>query len=376
MSRSREDPAETGKDGVTGMDTPMYTETDDSGREQDRDREDGRRRDHDGRHDRGRRRHRHEDPDGHPGSKRDALGVGPGFGGLIRSLFSRMPWGEMRSEEQTLVIPAPAGRAISVHNANGKTRVIGEDREDVQIRIKKSVRADCPDVAAQLLNSIRLQNSASSDVLEIEVQIPRKCARRGVAHIELRVPRSTQVALSSTNGKICLEGLHRSIRARSSNGSVAILEVRGDIDVTTANAKVCCRRSHGHLRARSSNGKIEVQGHLGSVDASTSNGIIKASLHSLGPSGVSLTTSNGRIALELPEEPDADVDIRVENGLIRNELELEAFTGTRTNGSGRRAAESTDDDRSDSSTGNVRGRIGKGGIPIRLRTSNGTVSLR
>ncbi|MCP4903374.1 MAG: DUF4097 domain-containing protein [bacterium] len=281
---------------------------------------------------------------------------GPGFGGLLRSLFARIPWGEMQSEEETLIIDAPPGRAIRIRNANGKTRVVGEDREDIEIRITKSVRADCPDAAAKLLESIRLQNLATGDELEIEVQIPRKCSRHGIAHLELHVPRDTSVALSSTNGKICLEGLDRAIRARSSNGSVSICEVNGDIDVTTANAKVACRCTHGHLRARSSNGKIEVGGHHGSVDASTSNGVIKASIDALGETGVTLTTSNGRIALELPDHPDADVDIHVENGLIRNDLEFEEEVG----------------DAND----RVQGRVGKGGPPIRLRTSNGTVSLR
>lgn len=291
------------------------------------------------------------------GTSPKAAQEGPGFGGLIRTLFSRIPWGEQRSEEEVLVVPAPSGQAISVRNANGKTCVRGEDRDDIEIRITKSVRADCEDAAAKLLESIKLQSSAATDVLEIEVQISRKCARHGLAHLELRVPRETRVALSSTNGKICLENLDRPIRARSSNGSVSILEVNGDIDVTTANAKVACKFSCGHLRARSSNGKIEVSGHEGSVDASTSNGVIKASLEALGAAGVSLTTSNGRIALDLPDRPDADVDIRVENGHIRHDLDLEAESGN-------------------DGTGRVRGRVGKGGTPIRLRTSNGTISIR
>ena len=282
--------------------------------------------------------------------------TGPGFGGLLRSLFSRMSWGEQVTHEESLTVPAPDSRSIKIYNANGKTRVLGQDRKDIEIRVHKSVRADCEDLAAKLLDSIRVQNSTTTEVLEIEVQIPRKCSRHAVAHIELLVPNDTQVALTSTNGKICLEGLERSIRARSSNGSVLIREVNGDIDVTTANAKVKCDHTHGHLRARSSNGKIEVGCHHGSLDASTSNGVIKASIDRLDAVGVSLTTSNGRIVLDLPEEPDVDVDIRVENGHIRNDLEL--FDQTR------------DPD------GRVRGRIGHGGTPIRLRTSNGTVSLR
>jgi hypothetical protein len=292
----------------------------------------------------------------HDGHKRREGVSGPGFGGLLRSLFSRMPWTESASRDETICVDAPRGRALSIYNANGKTRVVGEDRSDIEIRVHKSVRADCPDLAEKLLDLVHVQHSKSGDVLEIEVQIPRKCSRRAVAHIEVSVPRETKVALTSTNGKICLEGLERSIRARSSNGSVSINEVQGDIDVTTANAKVTCRCTQGQLHARSSNGKIEVGRHTGSIDASTSHGVIRASVDALGEKGVTLATSNGRIVLELPEEPDADVDIRVENGVIRNDRSLEGETGD--------------------ASGRIRGSLGKGGIPIRLRTSNGTVSLR
>ena len=279
-----------------------------------------------------------------------------GFSGLLRSLFSRMPWTESASRTEKLSVPAARSGALSVFNANGRTRVIGADREDVEIRVYKSVRADCPDLAEKLLDLISIQHSDSGEELEIEVQIPRKCSRRAVAHIEVSVPRETRLTVTSTNGKICLDGLACAIRARSSNGAIAIENVDGDIDVATANAKVDCRGSHGRLHARSSNGKIEIGRHRGSIDAATSNGVIRASVESLGADGISLSTSNGRIVLELCEESDADVDIRVENGLIRNDLELEDQTGEPSE--------------------HIRGRLGKGGIPIRLRTSNGTVSLR
>lgn len=289
------------------------------------------------------------------GNGHDRL-FGPGFGGILRSLFDRMPWSESATREESLIVPAPAGRSIRVHNANGKTRIVGEDRDDIELRIEKSVRADCSDVATKLLDSIRVQSSEGAEILEIEVQIPRRCSRHAVAHIELRVPRDTRVSTRSSNGKICLEGIDRDVRAYSSNGSISICEVNGNVDVMTANAKVACRCTHGHLRARSSNGKIELGGHRGSVEASTSNGVICCSLESVGEVGVSLTTSNGRIVLDLPETLDADIDMRVENGLIRNDLDLEQQTGDES--------------------GWIRGRLGKGGCPIKLRTSNGTISVR
>jgi DUF4097 and DUF4098 domain-containing protein YvlB len=162
--------------------------------------------------------------------------------------------------------------------------------------------------------------------------------------------------VSSSNGKICIENLCGAVRARSSNGSVDVARVVGNIDVSASNAKVCCSHTQGHLVARSSNGKIQLAEHRGSIDASTSNGLIVAELDELGREGVQLATSNGRIVLELPEEVDADVDIRVDNGVIRNDREMCKASSERA--------------------GRLRGRLGVGGTPIRVRTSNGSVSLR
>lgn len=79
-------------------------------------------------------------------------------------------------------------------------------------------------------------------------------------------------------------------------------------------------------------------------------------MEGLGEGGVTLATSNGRILLELPEEVDAEVDLRVDNGVIRNDRAL-CHTQRETHG-------------------RVLGRLGRGGAPIKLRTSNGSISLR
>jgi DUF4097 and DUF4098 domain-containing protein YvlB len=194
------------------------------------------------------------------------------------------------------------------------------------------------------------------DALEVEVEVPRRWNRRGHAHLELRVPRGTSLQVTTSNGKICVENLCGAVRAHSSNGSVDVASVVGNIDVRASNAKVCCSCTQGHLVARSSNGKIQLEEHRGSIDASTSNGLIVVGLEELGRGGVQLATSNGRIVLELPEKVDADVDIRVDNGVIRSDREMCKASSERS--------------------GRLRGRLGGGGAPIRVRTSNGSVSLR
>jgi hypothetical protein len=279
-----------------------------------------------------------------------------GFKGFVRSLLESIPWSEHAEGVEELTFESPAGGILRVHNANGRTSVVGEDRSDIAVRITKTARAESADAAEGMLEQIRLVGDENGDALELELEVPSRWNRRGCARIDVRLPREIQVELTAVNGRIEIRGLRSRIRARSSNGSATLSDIVGNIEISTSNAKVCCSGTSGKLVARSSNGKIEIEKHRGSIDASTSNGLIRASLEAVGKQGVSLATSNGRIALELPEHVDADVDVRIENGTIRNDRELE-HSNRDTNG-------------------RLRGRLGSGGAPIKLRTSNGSISLR
>jgi len=279
-----------------------------------------------------------------------------GLGGFLRSLLSGLPWSDRAEAEESFTLPPPGSGKIKIENANGKTAVIGEDRSDVTVRVVKTARAESEDAARKLLERIQVEVSDAGDHLGLEVDVPKRWNRHGSANLEVRVPRGMRVGVFSSNGSVSIEGLRGDVVSRSSNGSICVEDVHGDVDVQTSNGKVCCSCTCGRLTARSSNRKIEIGEHEGSVDAATSNGLIHASVESLGPEGLILSTSNGRIVVELPEKVDADVDLRVDNGVIRNHRELDGAAGERA--------------------GRLRGRLGRGGVPIKLRTSNGSISLR
>jgi len=284
-------------------------------------------------------------------SCRDGQG---GLGSFLRSLLSGIPWSERAENEETVTIPRPETGAIKIDNANGRTRVVGEDREDIEVHLSKVARAESEEQARALLEGIGLLTREEGDHQLIDFDVPRSWNRRGRVDVELRVPRDLKVSVVAANGRICLSGLRAAVRARSSNGAVRVENVTGDIDIATSNAKVSAACTCGRLVARSSNGKIELEDHRGSVDAHTSNGAIHCVLAELGKSGIVLATSNGRIVLELPEAVDGDVDIRVDNGVIRSARE---FAGSQR-------------------SGRLKGTLGRGGAPIKLRASNGTISLR
>jgi hypothetical protein len=279
-----------------------------------------------------------------------------GVAGFFRSLLSNVPWNERSEREENFEFESPRAGKVRVHNPNGRTAVYGEDRDDVTLRAVKVARAECTESAEKFLDQIEIRAEQVDGVLEVEVEIPQRWKRLGLANLELRLPRKLSVELVSSNGRLDVEGLHGKVRARSSNGSAILRDIVGDVRVATSNAKVLCSRTVGRLVARSSNGKIELDDHTGSVDASTSNGPIRVSLHEVGDDGVNLATSNGRIVLALPEVVDCEVDVRVDNGTIRNDRQLCKCT---REGNGR-----------------ILGRLGDGGALVKLRTSNGSISLR
>ncbi|MGH0035857.1 MAG: DUF4097 family beta strand repeat-containing protein [Myxococcota bacterium] len=285
----------------------------------------------------------------------DGFPEGRGLGGFLRSLLSGIPWSDRAEREESFELPSPASAKVKIFNGNGRTRIVGEERADVAVRALKIARAESDAAAQKLLDQIHVDTRLNGDILEIDVEIPRRWNRHGNVHLDVRLPRDHRVAVRSSNGKLCIEGMRCAVRARSSNGPIKLTDVVGDIEVHTSNAKVACGCTRGRLLARSSNGKIELDDHCGSVDASTSNGIIHARLEEVGALGVSLATSNGRIVLELPEKVDADLDMRVDNGIIRNDRELADQSGA---------------------NGRIRGTLGHGGSLIKLRTSNGSISVR
>jgi DUF4097 and DUF4098 domain-containing protein YvlB len=277
------------------------------------------------------------------------------LGGFLRGLVSGIPWSEAAEGEETLRLDVPKKNVVHIHNANGRTAIIGEDRDNIEVTATKQARAECPIAAEELIGTMGVSAEEIAGILEIDVEIPRKWNRHGRVALTIRIPNHVQIEVSSSNGKVNVCGMRADVLARSGNGSVSIQDVVGNLTLSAANAKVCCKHTCGWLEARSSNGNVELHDHTGGIDAMTSNGSIRASVAGVSGEGVNLATSNGRIVLDLPEQLDAEIDVRVDNGVIRN-------------------------DRSDEpgithSPGRVRGKLGMGGPLIKLRTSNGTVSI-
>jgi DUF4097 and DUF4098 domain-containing protein YvlB len=104
------------------------------------------------------------------------------------------------------------------------------------------------------------------------------------------------------------------------------------------------------------NGNIEVYEGGGSVHARTTNGNVHLELsHFLDEKGTAAETTNGSVLLALPQTTQANLEARSLNGNFYSELPFSQEATLRPR--------------------EMRGKLGKGGAPIRLNTINGGIQI-
>ena len=211
--------------------------------------------------------------------------------------------------------------ALSVETSNGSVRVTGERRNDISVRAMVFAHARTRERARELAREITVSQSNT-----IRAEGPRSNWSREGWYVSFRVtaPQATDLDLES------------------SNGSLSVTDVRG------------------RMNLRTSNGSIRLTNVGGNVQADTSNGSVTAILSGTkwDGEGLDIGTSNGSVRVGVPENYNARVVASTSNGSINFgfPITLQGNIGGR-----RRDIDTT---------------IGSGGPTIRMRTSNGSVSVR
>lgn len=225
-----------------------------------------------------------------------------------------------------------AGANVVLSNVNGRITIGSWDQPRVRVIARKEVDGD-RDELKRALSELRVEMQPRDGGLVVTTHYPKQ--DQGMTSIldwlsgdhvdaqvryDITVPRTMNVDVTNTNG-----GIHLS-------------EVNGKLELDTTN------------------GKIEVSKCAGSLDASTTNGSIKAELVRIAKGQpLRFETTNGRIEVAVPANTSVDVDASTTNGSISSDLPV-ATTRTSSN--------------------SLRGTINGGGTSLRLRTTNGGITIR
>ena len=125
----------------------------------------------------------------------------------------------------------------------------------------------------------------------------------------------------------------------STNGGLSVRDIEGDLSLTTTNGGISLTRVGGSVRARTTNGAIEAE-----LGGERWEGDL-----------LDVQTTNGSIDVAVPGSFSADLNASTVNGAIRTDFPVTV--------QGRISK-------------SISGRIGAGGPPVRLATTNGAIALR
>ena len=265
---------------------------------------------------------------------------------------------------------APGGR-LEVESFNGSIEVVGWDSDSVQVRGTKSASRQ------EVIKELSIDAKGDSGEVRLRAVRPTPGCNCGVSFI-IKVPRKTRIERANTsNASLRLESIDAPARVQTSNGSIKIWDVSGDLQATTSNASIEAEKLAGSALLRTSNGRIHGDGIRGSLEARTSNASIDVTVQEadsaqpliLNSSNGSITlnmmswknneirasTSNSSINIRLPEKVDAGIHASTSNGNITTDYEVTTSRLSKTL---------------------LEGKIGGGGAMIDLQTSNGSIRLQ
>jgi hypothetical protein len=171
----------------------------------------------------------------------------------------------------------------------------------------------------------------------------------------ITAPPETNLELFSSNGSIEISGMEGVGNFETSNGRIALENVKGDYEAKTSNGRIEVDTMEGNALLRTSNGKLELRDVKGEFDVQTSNGSIRFLGELIAGGNNRLVTSNGDVDVELQGTPNVSLDAETSNGKVTSELPITA-----------------------TSTGDAHlvGTIGDGEADLHVRTSNGDVKIR
>jgi DUF4097 and DUF4098 domain-containing protein YvlB len=247
------------------------------------------------------------------------LPVGTGASAQTDDWCNQDNWGRDREgvcEVRQLTVAATGG-VLAVQTTNGGIDVVGQARGDVHVEAKVVATAETQARAREIANAVRI----NATIDRVEADGPRTQNREGWSvSFRIAVPRALNMSVQTTNGGIRLSELDSKVDFRTTNGGVKLLNLAGDV------------------KGRTTNGGIDVD-----LEGSAWMG-----------EGLDVETTNGGVRLSLPEHYSATLEATTNNGGMNID-----FPGAP------RSPRERD----------ISMRLGSGGAPIRVRTSNGGIRV-
>jgi len=260
-----------------------------------------------------------------------------------------------RQEKQFTVSGKPD---VSVSTFDGAIEIRPWDRSEVNVVIEK--RAWDKESAATI--DVRTEQDANHIVVDVTVR-----RSEGFLHFDHRsaklivsMPAAANVAAKSGDGSINIEGISGKLDLRSGDGSIRGLRLDGEVVAHSGDGSIRLEGVKGALNVDTGDGSIVAEGAFTTVRARSGDGSVRISAErgSASTGDWDISTGDGSVTVALPDGFGAEIDAHTGDGRIHmQDLTISNVTGE--------IAKNT-----------VRGRLGAGGSTVRVRTGDGSITLK
>lgn len=230
------------------------------------------------------------------------------------------------------------------------------------------VRVESRASSKELLKSIDVHGSSQDSHVVVKVTAEDRQAwdlttggMSRSARLVATVPVDSEVRLHSGDGSVHVERVRGVIDARTLDGRIVMREVGGEVVADSGDGSVQVEDLDGRCTVSTRDGSVLVTGRLrGALSARSGDGsvTVRAAEGSAISDDWSIETGDGGVVVALPDEVDARLDLRTDDGRIT----LNGFPDlpVERDGEGRR----------------LQGVLGSGQGNLRIRTGDGTISLK
>lgn len=272
--------------------------------------------------------------------------------------------------------PADADGLVQIENAAGSIKVIGWDRDEVQVTGSLGSRAE----------GLGFVTRPRRTRIQVEVQ---GNPQRVTSDLEIHVPAGSRLHIESHSAAIDVRDVNGRIKAESVTGSIAIAGRPDEVEVESVSGAISISGPAKRVRASATNASVTIRGVSGVVDAETVNGTLEVSggdfqegrLETvngairfdgslIGGATLDVETVNGSVELRLPANVGADFTISSFGGDIDSDFEVKLGPGPI------RSSRSDRHDRHDEREKEMRFTTGGGGAKVAITTLNGRIVLR
>lgn len=272
-------------------------------------------------------------------------------------------WQRYKNEfEKSYVIKTPA--SVTVRNLDGFVHVNSWDKNEVWVKGTISLRAENENEALKRMKEIDVIITHEDNSVTVRVERKKHAGlsqlwRFGTdwkVDLEISVPKDCSLALSSVDGALSLSGVKGTHKLSTVDGAVEAQGVEGVIDCRTIDGPCSLADVRGDVDVSTTDGSVKVEGILSGLKARAVDGSIH--VEALEGSTVAqewkLSGVSGSITLGIPQSLSADLEASTVDGHISMGIPVELST---------------------MSERKVIAKLGKGGNPISISTTDGSIRI-